>query len=182
MQITVNVADVDLNSVVGATPGGYDPDSESEYAGRPITLLDQVVGELADRAYRSEGRELRERVAKLRNEEIRAQLAPIVTEAINGPIVKTNGYGEPLRNGETTTLRELIVAEVHKCMRSKPDGYGRNSASLVQTIVAEEVGKAFRAELTDVIKGERDKVIAAVRTQASTIIADAVAAGLKARA
>lgn len=185
MEITVNVAGVDLNTVVGEKRGQYTGEY-GEYEMEHETIADLVAAQylaraLSDEAGRGLYRGLAKRVGAIRDEEIRALLTPILTEALTGPIHKTNSYGEPVA-GQATTLRELIGEEARTVLAGKTDGrnFGNNVKSL-RTIVRDEVTAALRAELEPIVKDEKAKVVAAVKAEAGNVIADAVKRGLSAR-
>lgn len=177
MQINVTVEGldaIDLTAQVGEEIRDYD-DETGEYNLRGKTLGDIVAEKLTKQltAEKFYG-DLQKRFTTIRDEEIRKAVEPVVAEAITGAIALTNGYGE--RSGQTTTMRELVMAEAKKLFTERSD-YGRGS-TLAQRILAEEIGRAFQAELATVIKAEKEKVVAAVRAKAADLIADAVKQGV----
>ena len=164
MNVTVLVDDVTLSTVV----------EEWGEEGHRTTVADKIVERITDHIVR--GREwdpLRQRVERIRDEEIREQIKPIIAEAVSKPFATTNYYGEP--TGQTTTLREVITAKVKDYLNNSSYGNRENN---VQKIVREEVHRAMSAELREAIKSEREKVVAAVRAQAAELIADAVRQGV----
>lgn len=174
MEIKVSVESVDLASPIGELA---EYDSDNDYMGRhkPYTLGEavaaQIVAELKkDDRYNG----LKKQVDNIRVDEIREQIRPIVQAAIVDEIPQTNTYGE--RTGKTTTLKELIADEARKLL-SKRDDYGRGP-SYVQKIMAAEVDRAVKQELSQAIADEKAKVVAAVRAKAADLIANAVKEGI----
>jgi hypothetical protein len=176
INVDVTVEDLDLTSKIG-TRQVWDGDEGHE---EPITLADAVVAKLvAQAAEQPDYRTLKKRVAEIRDEEIRAAIAPAIAKAWEAPIVKTNQWGEP--TGQPTTLRDLVVDEAKKVLSGWTDRSGswpRESAPLAQLLVHKMVETELRKELSEVIKEEREKVVAAVRAQAADLIAEAVAKGV----
>ncbi|MER7164528.1 hypothetical protein ABT336_00395 [Micromonospora sp. NPDC000207] len=172
MEITVNVEPIDLTAEIGGTR--WDSHAEEEV---PRTLGDEVVRKIVvDLRDSTEHSTLRKQVAELRVEEIHAQLAPIVTEAIQQGVRKTNGWGEPV--GEPTTLRALIIDEVEKLLRKPADNYNRDKGTWIEALVKDNVNKVIRAELSEALAAEKAKVVEAVRAKASELIAAAVKEGI----
>ena len=175
MNITVNVDSVDLTSVVGDVRR-YDEDSDS-YHLEGQTLADLVVEKIAKRVQESDAYPgLKNRVAEIRVEEIRARVAAEVEAVMADPVRQTNHYGEP--TGTTTTMRELILAEAKKFLSQPVDAYSRDKGTVLQAWLRQEVEKTIKTELAAVLADEKAKVVAAVRAQASTLIAEAVKRGL----
>lgn len=172
MQINVDVTDISLDSVVG-DHRVYDP-VDGCWDSAPMTLGQSVAKEIADRLVADdEYKTLRRQVLELRTEEVRRQLEPIVTAAIEKPVQRTNSFGDPV--GEPTTLTDLIVKEAREYL-AKGDGYGRET--VLQKTVREAVGGALKKELAAVVAEEKEKVVAAVRAKAAELIAEAVKQGV----
>jgi hypothetical protein len=175
MEITVTVESVDLASVIPGKTRVYDPDTEEyDYADRTVgeAVAEQVAAALMKT---DEYRLLKHRVLEIRDEEIRAQVKPIVEKAITTSIQPTNGYGRPV--GQPVSLEEVIVKEAHAYL-TKRDGYGDRSVSVVQKVVSDAVEKAIKTELARAIVEEKEKVVAAVRAKAADLIATAVKEGV----
>lgn len=176
MNITVNVDSVDLTSVVGGKTVHYDEET-GDYITEDQTLADLVSEQIVRRITKDdEWPHLRTRVTDIRDEEIRSRVAPAVEAVMAEPIRKTNTYGEA--TGASTTMRELILDEAKKYMEKPADQYSRNGGTVLQKWVREEVEKTIKTELAAVLADEKAKVVAAVRAQASTLIAEAVKRGL----
>ncbi|AYF29276.1 hypothetical protein CSH63_17750 [Micromonospora tulbaghiae] len=170
MNITVNVDDVDLTSEIG---NGYD--EEGNPAAR--TLGEEVARKLANALMRDEEYPgLRRKVMGLREEEIREQLKPIVSAAIEEGVQETNRWGEP--TGTPTTLRALIIAEAGKLLKQPADNYSRDKGTWIDALVRDNVQKVIRAELGAVLAEEKAKVVAAVQAKAAELIAQAVKEGV----
>jgi hypothetical protein len=165
MEIDVKVGDVDLTTELYP---------ETEYR-HPETIGDVVARELANRFVNNRDLwpPLMQRVTELRDEEIRAQIAPLIAEAIGGGITQTNAFGET--TGKPTTLREVIVAEVKRTV-TKPVSSGY-SETLLQKIVREEVAKTFTTVVREEVAKARDLVADKIGEE----IASSVKAGLRAR-
>lgn len=172
MQIEVKVGDIDLSTVA---PGCYGPHDEA------MTVGDLVVAEVARQFMATDDyRTLRARIREIRDEVIHAQITPMIAEAVAKPIQRTGAYGDPI--GEPISMREVVVDEARKILQSTPQGsYDRNAQSLGRKLIHEMVEKEMRAELTEVIKEERQKVIDAVRAQAAELITEAVTKGVTGR-
>lgn len=177
MQINVKVEDIE--SVDLATPietrYRYDEDGDRE-------SYEVTIGHLvADKVFAALKKDdnwggVHRKFLEIRDEEIRKAVQPIVTEAIAGPIQKTNNYGEP--TGQSTTVRELVMAEASALLTRSADSYGRGSETVLQKFVREQIAAAFTKELAAVVAEEKAKVVAAVRAKAAELIADAVKQGV----
>ncbi|SRR6266851_4750600 len=165
MEFTVEVSDVDLATELR-------PETEYQHS---ETIGDAVVRVLANRFAdnRALWPPLMQRVTELRDKEITQQIAPLIAEAIGASFTKTNAFGES--TGETSTLREVIVAEVARTV-TKPVSSGY-SETLLQKIVREEVAKTF----TNVVRNEVAKARDLVGDRIGAEIASAVKAGLRTR-
>lgn len=168
MQINVTVENADLGSTV---PQPY---------GEDITLGSLVAQEVASEFKQTEGWDgIRKRFQNLRDEEIRAQVAPIIAEAIHTPVVRTNVYGEP--TGESTTLRELVVKEAREALTRREDRYGRDNTTNLQKVIRAEVQAAFVKEVAAVVKEVRAQVVAEIGETARDQITKASMEALKSR-
>lgn len=183
MQINVNVDGldgVDLSTVIGDEIAYSE--SDTGYTERQArTLGDLVAEKLADRIYAGLDHERRYELVKTASAErvklIRERLVPQVEEALSGEIQRTNNYGEP--NGQTTTMRELVIAEITRVINASGDRhYNGSEASLITRVVTAEVNRALTTELNAAFKAEKDKVVAVVRAQAAELVAGAVKKGL----
>lgn len=171
--------ELDLDELeLGITYSRLDDDGEPVGA-QPMTLVDLVVAELADRYQKSAefqrgdgapGKLVRQELMRRLDAEIDAQIGPIVTAALGEPLVQTNHYGEP--TGKTTTLTEVIEKHTRDFL-TKPakDAYSsRDTKTVLQKMVSDAVGKEFQGEIAKVLVEEKKKALAAVREVVSGII------------
>lgn len=150
---------------------------DRDYEGNEVTLADKICKSAVSRlAKDASWNGLTVRVHRIRDEEIRRQVGEIVAEAISADVRRTNSFGEP--TGDAKTLREVIVEEARAALTKPVDPYDRGRGTLLQKIIREEIGAAFRKELVEVVAEERAKVVAAVRAQAADLIARAVVEGV----
>jgi hypothetical protein len=179
MNITVKVDDVSLSTVVDEVFEYVEDDfggSERKAGERTVAHLvaDMIVDRLAqdrDRWY-----ELSRTVTEIKRDVIREAVLPMVEQAIAEPLTKTSAYGDPI--GGTTTLREVIVDEARKLLDRRANDYpSNNTQTVLQKIVAEEVQRAFAAEIKDAVARARASVADEIGKQ----VAGAVAAAMKAR-
>jgi len=167
VDINVSVENVNLTDVV------------EQYGDR--TLGDRIADELVAQFAKSDlYRGLAERVRTIRDEEIRAQLTPVLAEAINTPIVKTNTYGEA--TGGSTTLRELIVKEAREHLAHRDQSYNaRDTRTVLQQMIDAAIQSAFKAELADAVKEAREAVVTGLGTTVAEMVADTVRQALAKR-
>ena len=167
MDIKVSVESIDLGDYID---GHRDEDGDYVPGG---TLADAIVRQLVDKFSRTDTwKGIGERVQSIRDNEIRVQLAPVITEALNGPIARTNSYGE--KTGQTTTLRELIAAEAKRYLSEPSDSYSRDKTSRLQAEVRKAVAAAFQDEIAAAVKEVRDAVSAELGTNVSEMVSAAM--------
>jgi hypothetical protein len=166
-QLVLNTPALDLTAVAGRPPYG-----------EPVTVADLIITKAITKLAEcsDEWNSLRRRVTDITDDEIRAKVADLIRETLTAGVQPTNTYGEP--TGKPTTLRDLIMAQVQSVLALKHDPYDRNPSPL-QQVVRAEIHNAFVKELSDAVKGEKAKVVAAVREKAADVIAQTVTAGLK---
>lgn len=180
MNIEIKVAEITLDTIVGDVVD-FDEDGDAVSTGRENTVADLVAAQIVrqvvqDARYPS----LVDQVTRIRDEEIRAAVKPAIEQAINRPIKRTNPWGE--RNGEETTLTEVIVEEARNLLKEPADRYRRGeSGTVLQQAVRAAVREAFDKEIADAVKQARDLVAGELGNQVSQQLAAAVTAGLKAR-
>ena len=178
MNITVKVEDVTLDTVV-AEVFGYDSETGDPYAIGNKTIADLIAGQITDRLVKDSDRwqKLTRKVAEIRNEVIREQVTPAVEEALNGPIHKTNSYGEAV-HGQATTLRELIADEARKALTAPADPHSyRDNTTILQKVVRDEVKAALAEQITQTVKEVREQFAGEIGKQ----VASAVTAAMKGR-
>lgn len=153
MDIKVSVENIDLGDYIDGHR-----DDEGDYIPGG-TLADNIAHQLVEKFSRSDLYDgFRKRVQTLRDEEIRAQLTPVIAEAVAAPIKRTNTWGE--KTGDDTTLREVIVDEARKWMDTKQEQrYGdRSTTTNLQAMIRAAVEDAFKTEIADAVKAARDAV------------------------
>lgn len=176
MNIEIKVDDITLSTVV-ADVVDFDEDGDLVSSGKERTVADLVADRIVERLVRDDRYpRLRDKVTEIRDEAIRAAIRPSITEAVNRPIRKTNGYGEA--TGQETTLSEVIVDEARKYMKEPADKYRREQGTVLQQLVRAEVKKAFETEIADAVKQARDLVTSQLGEAVSQQIQAAVTAGL----
>jgi hypothetical protein len=179
LNIEVKVDKVTLATVV-AEVVEFDEDGDAVSTGREHTVAhlvaEQIVKKVVQDA-RYPG--LVDQVTRIRDEEIRAAVKPAIEQAIARPIKRTNPWGE--RNGEETTLTEVIVEEARNLLKEPADRYRRENGTVLQQAVRAAVREAFDKEIADAVKEARDLVAGQLGSTVATQIQDAVTAGLKAR-
>lgn len=160
MNIEINVSEIDLDTVIAKTVA-FDDDGDAYTTGER-RLGDAIVLQLVERVVRDNayGNAIRERVQRIRDEEIRAAVQPIIAEAVAAPVQKTNSYGEPM--GAATTMREVIVDQVRKFLEERPDSYRNNNQTRMSLMVRAEVEAVFKKELAAEVQKARDAVLAEV--------------------
>lgn len=177
MEIKVDVsqiASIDLSTVVGDRLV-YDHDAEDTIP-HAVTLADIVADKIVLRLVAEDGyRDQRKTVMMVREQMIREKLEPIVTKAIEGPIQKTNSFGEA--TGPAVTLRELIMVEVGRVIndRRNSNGYNDNkSPTVLEKLIKAEVGTAFAKEVQDTIEAEKAKITKILRDQAAIVLSKTI--------
>ena len=167
--VQVDLKDLDLDEKIG---GYYDEDGD--FVGGK-TVAGAVIAKLVEQAAKgSYSDALKRRVQEIRDEAIRAAIEPVIAEALNKPLVKTNSYGEP--TGQETTLRELVMEKTRKTLGiSTEDGYrnGRyEHSTTLERLVRAQVDAAIKEEIAEAVKAAKE----AVPKQLGASIADTVAA------
>ncbi len=171
MDIQVTVEQPDLTTIIGQQ---YTDDAERA----PLTLGDAVASKIVTRLADS-GEwwdSLRKQVHDQREEIIREEVTPVILETIRGPIPRTNSYGEI--TGQTTTLRELIIAEVKRMLTVRASEFGGDAQlTLLQKTVRDAVAHQFGKEVTAAVLEARETMADGI----AATVAAAVKAGMKAR-
>ena len=163
--------DLDLDKHL-ANHIGYDEDGEPVQ--QATTLEDVVLGMVAQRLTQTvitdeSKRHLYDRVARIRDEEIREQIRPLIAEALTRSIQPTDHYGNP--KGEPTTLAEVITREAKTALTvPKEGGFGKPKRTLVQEVIADAVTVQFRKELGEDIEEGKKAVRAALRKEGAEVL------------
>jgi hypothetical protein len=167
VNITVKIDDISLDTIVGDVLA-FDEEGE-QYKTGERTVADLVAAMVTDRVTQ-DGRwpALTERVCRIRDEEIREAVRPQITEALTRPVRQHTLYGEA--HGPETTLSALIAEEARAMLTKPADQYNRDGRTIVGKMVADEVARAFKAEVADAVKQARSLVADEIGSQ----VADAV--------
>jgi hypothetical protein len=115
---------------------------------------------------------IRRRVDEVRDDEIRAQVRPIIAEALVKGVRKTNTFGDPI--GEPVMLRDLIIAEAQTLWSKTADAHSRSRETVLQKAIREEVESVFTKELKAVIAEAKSDVLEAVKGQASQVLTETI--------
>lgn len=170
---------------LGPLPANYSQVGEDEWRTEPMTLLEAVIAQAAERLVDHAKREgvkdpyktLVERVRNIRDEEIREAVKPIIRAAMQRSVQPTNGLGEPA--GEPKTLNELIVDEATKQLTStaktSTTDFRRRDQTVLEAVIAEQVGAALNKELKTALEGAKAEVLAAVREKGNEVLTEALA-------
>ena len=173
MNIEVTVSDVTLTSIIRE---GYEDNN--------VTIGDRVVEDIVSRLSSETDYwgGMRARVERIRDEEIREQVRPLIESALTEPFRKTTSYGEAV--GPETTLRSLIVGEVKdylgKPASSSSGRYGEGK-TFIAGLVAAEVDKAFREEVAAAVKQVRESVAKEFGDSVSAKFADVAREALRSK-
>ena len=131
----------------------------------------EVAGLVASRIARG----LQDEIAKSVRSRIDSEVESIVREHLEGNVSQVSEWGSVV--GQAKPLRDLIGEAVEAALR-KPelrDGYSRSgSTTMVQRIIANEVEKAFKAEVKDHVKEAQAAAVAAVKASAAEVIAETI--------
>lgn len=180
MNIEINLPEIDLDTVIAKTVA-FDEDGDAYTTGER-RLGDAITLQLVDRIVRDNayGNSIRERVQKIRDEEIRAAVQPIIAEAIAAPVQKTNSYGEA--TGPATTMREVIVDQVRKFLEERPDSYRNGNQTRLSLLVRAEVDAVFKKELAAEVAKAREVVLEQVGSLVGEQVQATIRAALAAKA
>jgi hypothetical protein len=173
--------EVDLNELVVGTRWTGDPDDPTE---ERLDLVGVVIEEAARQIVvqvRNQATKngvydgLRERVQRIRDEEIRAAITPAIHEALTTALQPSDPYGQP--KGEPKSLHEIVVEQAIKAIQTPvKDHYSRDSGlTPAQVFIRDEVRTAFTKELKAELDQAKADVLKAVRAEASKVMADTIA-------
>lgn len=152
---------------------GYDPD-EDEDRFLPDSLSGQVVTAAALELVKQGRKAVLEQVSVAVKAQIEATVESIVREHLSGEVQQVSEWGAV--TGPAKPLRQLIGEQVEAALR-KPetrDGYGGGRTTMVQRVVANEVEKAFKAELQKHVKEAQAAAVAAVKSAAAEVIGESI--------
>lgn len=150
-------------------------EKESSIAG---FIADTAARRLLDRADAHEVvGEFKDRVRGVLDEEIREKVRPLLDDVLSRVLQPTNAYGDP--TGEPRTLSQIVVDTATRELASggtTGGSLGRGaSATILQRVIEEEVGRTLRKELQKAVLEAREKVLAAVREEGAAVLAETIA-------
>lgn len=130
-----------------------------------------VVDDL--RADRERWHSLRERINQAIDNEIEAQIEPMVRKALGVERELTDAFGEPTGQRWSLTKR---IDELTQAAFSEPKdrGYGKGRTTLINHLVGETVDRRLTAEFTDAIEKGKADIKKALQAHASKILADTI--------
>ena len=140
-----------LNIEVDLATLGFEQDPETGDLYPTADMLGRVAEIIANRATSYDIRALVE--SEVRNL-ARSMAGATVTEVLAGPIQRTDGYGN--HRGETTTVREMVLAAVEEWMRL-PKGDSYRNPSMGESL-KKLVDEILRKELQPTIDAAKKKV------------------------
>jgi hypothetical protein len=173
---------VEITATIHLTPGYSHVDDEGN-GSSPVTIQDAIVYEAARIALKrgdwdstdAEGRRrLRDRITAIRDEEIRAYITPMIREAMNSTLQKTNEYGEP--RGEPVSVTAVIMDEVRKALTINSNSTYRNERSALTNVMREHIDVVITRELKAEVDAAKALVTKAIQDQGAKFLADAVTA------
>jgi hypothetical protein len=174
MEIKVIVPEITLATVVGDVVS-YDEDGDALVEVGVETVGDKVAKIISKNVMQApEYTDLKAKVSQIREEEIRAALKPIIEEALQAPIRKTNSWGDP--TGQETTLRDIILDEAKRAWATdRNNSYSSNRETTdIRTAIREEVRKHINGEVAKAVKEAQNAALKAVGDLASAPVVDAV--------
>lgn len=156
-----------LTVTVDLSALGMRYDEEGDPAGRQS--FEDAVIEAAAAKLLSDNKEtrhaLKERVQRIRDEELRAAIASEVRAAMDLPIQRTSQWGEA--KGDPVTIRELIRLELEKFLSSSPRGNDYRSSSdktprnldeMIREVANQALRQEFETEVREARKAVTEKV------------------------
>lgn len=148
-------------------------DGEDDYFERG-SLASQIVSAAASLLVTQMKDALAKEITKTVSAEVETQVAEIVKSTLEKPIQKTTDWGSPV--GEAKPLRDMINATAND-MLTKPtgDSYSRGGKQTpVQRIITEAVSAQFAKDLKAVTEKARQQALAAVETQAASVLKETI--------
>lgn len=116
-------------------------------------------------------RDLSSKVSDTRTEMIRERLEPILDEAMEASVQRTNEYGEP--KGDPVTLRELITEMIRKELTFKTDRYG-DGVSALSKLIKSEIERKLDGELRKALDEGKKVILDQLKAHAAQVMTDAM--------
>lgn len=152
---------------------GYIRDSNGD--DRPQTLLDVILAMAAHQVVESLNRdramiEVRERVASIRDEEIRAALHPQVRAALQQAIQPTRRYSANPPPDVPITVAQYLIETAEHLLREPVRMNNSTTKPYVVSIFEAELGAALRTELKAALDEGKAQVMDALRTAGADVL------------
>jgi hypothetical protein len=159
----------------------YRQTGAEDFSAEPRTVEDLIIDHaahiLAARAASEERRDLSNRIRAIRDDEIRALVAPMVATAIDEAVAKTDNYGA--RVDGPTTLRTVIMTKAVEALtatsRNDRSSFNDRPKSVLDVLISEAVSTAVTKELREALDKGRADVVSALRANAAQVLADTIA-------
>lgn len=156
---------------------------DGDWIDEPVTieevLLDAAVDRVVDRLDAEIMRGLAQRARQIRDEVIREEIEPLIREALSGPIMRTNSYGEPI-SGSETTLRDVIMDHARRALTLQPQG-SRSTYDLpaATKVLREQVDLVVTKEVKAIVDAVKAETYERIRAAAADQIAKAATTGAR---
>lgn len=116
---------------------------------------------------------LRERIAAIQDEHIRAAVLPDIEAALTRAVQPTDHYGQP--KGEPVTLHEVITEKAMSWLTTPAsERYGESRMTPVERLIKEEVERAFAREVKAALDEAKQQVKDAVQQQGARVLAETI--------
>lgn len=132
-------------------------------------ILEHAAAQLLRQAG-EEVRETRDRIRLIRDEEIRAQVSPLVTQLLDSSVQLTDEYGSA--RGKPVPLRDLIVQKATEILSVRQAHGSRHT--VLEDFITREVERVFKQQLEKEVNAAREQVAAAVREQGARVIEETI--------
>lgn len=167
---TLATITVSLSDPIGVT---HVPDGEDgNYCEQPVTLAVALLDRLEARLWRECAVWGKEILTARLSEHIDSVAADIVATAVDGPIHRTNKWGEP--SGAETTVREAIQAEVRTWLTAKSDMYGRRDSDNLGALIQRHVHRELSGEMMQALAAGKKTVLDEITTKAAELFRDSL--------
>lgn len=168
----------DINELINAIDPhamyrGHNWETEEDYF-EPASLKDLIVTQVAEKLAKALQKQVADEISAAVRERVLAEVRDRVRTALEeGSLQPTDEWGR--KKGEAKPLVDVILETAGEVL-TKPmgDSYSRNRSTVLQKMVEDAVGKAFKAELQEVVNQARNAAKQAVKESASQVIAETI--------
>lgn len=169
---------IDLHQMLTAIdPGGrwigYDPENDEDRY-EPSSFALHIADLTADRLAKAMRMEVKAKIDAAVQDVILAETTTLVRDALeNGTLQRTNEWGRP--EGVAKPLPQIILETAQDAL-TKPtgDAYSTRRPTVIQKMIADAVGAAFKKELTAEVEKVRVAARSAVEQSAAEVIRETV--------